>query len=130
MSTPNLFTITFPQSKFETIGPDSLCWSQPDVVSIWYGEGTPRPDYVRLQPPADASEALLEQVKAQFEHWGIVVKVNKRENRKRTVTSEKIEPVVRRTARQVVMDKIQASNSSNKKLLTTICENAMAEYKV
>ncbi len=129
MSTPNLFTITFPQSKFETIGPDSLCWSQPEVVSIWYEEGS-RPDYVRLQPPADTSEATLDQVKAQFEKWGVVVKVNKRENRKKTVTAEKTEPVVRRTARQVVMDKIQASNSSNKRLLTTICENAMAEYKV
>lgn len=116
--------------KMVRVHPDGMVWAREDLATLPASmmpamEGA----IVRIDPPADASDAKVEEVRAAFERAGAeAVRVSTRSNSDVVVHEPPPgAPPVRRDLREVVHELVEGANVDDLPALRELAERLMAK---
>jgi hypothetical protein len=107
-----------------TIGPESPCWEDLENALEYHRDAEDA--FVRVRPPAGASDAAVAQVVAAVKRIAVAVRADPRPRAAVVPESSHAEPApVAASARAVVLQLVAESHSSGKKALSDLCEQIM-----
>jgi hypothetical protein len=117
--------------EFVTVPPDSPLWSgKKPCEADWTkgGKELPPPgSFVRVQPPVDAPDSLIGDLRVLLEREGRIVVVLPKPRTRVVTEAATPEPIKTSSIRDVVMTMVEEANTQDRDALRTVIETALSE---